>query len=131
MKRALIAITLGAVLMLSAACAGVKARENVLMPAMSMAWTVVVTPLVERSLAADPPSDAETAAIRDGLLKVRDLLDSGDVDKASAIQEVWRIVWPMAIAGVRARIDAGEIGVNGGAILMETLRQFNDRLKQL
>ncbi len=109
-----------ALLALLAACAGTKAREHVLMPAMALAWSTVIAPHAERGGA----SAADVAA-------VQVLLDSGDRDAAPAIAAAWLVLERDALRGINLRLAAGEIGPNGASILRETLRQFTARVAQL
>ena len=115
----------------AAGCAGVKARETALMPAMSVAWSTMIAPNIEAAL-VDSTLSAETVrTIRGGVKDVQQLLDTGVAGNGPAIAFVWTILEPIARDGINLRITRGEIGPNGAIVLRETLRQFSLRLSQL
>ena len=120
--RPALALGLAAALLFSAlfGCAGVAARENVLMPAMSAAWSVEIGPALLRAGA-----DARVVA------DVQTLLDSGDVSAVGSISAAVDALRGVYLDSIASDLAAGRIGPNGAAILRETLRQFELNLFKL
>lgn len=112
-----------AALLLTLACAGVSARENVLMPAMSKAFATVVAPAVDRG-ATEAGVD-----LGDAVQVFQDALDSGDREQVRVLD--WSGLRALALSGIQARVDAGEIGPGVARSLLETVNQFDARHSQL
>lgn len=120
MKRHLILVALAATLF--AGCAGIRARENVLMPVMQQAFTTVIRPTAER--AAEPPVAA--------LDRAAEILASGERELGRELLGLWAdTILPAFIEGINARIMAGEIGRGVAESLLETTRQFELNLMRL
>lgn len=127
--RVFAVVALSAVLLSS--CAGLAARQDMLMPLLSVAWAGVVVPEIHAAELYVDGSDVDRAAI-DGLVsEVQLILDTGVVDEAGALHRLWGVLGPLARAGVQARIDSGEIGPGVGASLLMTIELFGVRLDQL
>ena len=104
--------------LLLSACAGTKARENVLMPAMHEAYVRVIERHVERG-GGDP---GESASLREALA-------AGDVVGVLALD--WNALRIAALRGIEARLAGGEIGPGVAASIAETLAEFDRRMAQL
>lgn len=121
MKHIRTYLTIGA-LLIATACAGIRARENVLMPAMAQAFATVIRPNAEA--AAEPPAVE--------LDRAREILDSGDRTLAPELLGLWtESILPAFVEGINARFEAGEIGPGVARSLMETTRQFELNLMRL
>lgn len=122
LSAVLLPVILGTMLtaVIATSCAGTKARENVLMPAMALAWSTVIAPHAERGGADVVQLD-----------NVQVLLDSGDRDAAAAIAAAWLSLREDALRGIDLRLAVGEIGPNGANVFRETVRQFTARVAQL
>jgi len=109
-------------LLIATACAGIKARENVLMPAMLQAFATVIQPTAER--AAEVPVEE--------LARVREILETQDRTLAPELLGLWtESVLPAFIDGLNVRLEAGEIGPGVARSLIETTRQFELNLMRL
>lgn len=98
------------VLLLLAACAGARAREDVLLPALRGEWPHVRALAVRGDARIEP-----TAARMDGALAAGD---------RPAIAATWPPLETAALAGVQAELAAAEIGDHGATIARETVHQF-------
>lgn len=116
-------------ILLIAACAGVKARETVLMPAMAQAWSTPLMKQVEAAAVAGLPEGVDPAAVREKAAAMQIALDSGD--RYAVNSGDWAMLRSAALAGIQARVKAGEIGPGVGLSLVETVRQFDQRMTQL
>jgi hypothetical protein len=124
MNRLLPTLALACVLL--ASCVGNRARNDALLPAVSMAWPEVRVDF-DRGV-ADGINDGdltEMAAI--GLRSEADLLtsalESGDRFKLYNVLYTTEIQ-PWASRGISAALEAGEIGPNGAMLLTERLSNF-------
>jgi hypothetical protein len=106
LKRA----SLLAVLIL-AACAGTTAREEVLLPAMRVAWPAIAESV---ELAGGDPTPM-TLALEDGLVEGVD----------------WPSLMIYAHEGVDIRLAAGEIGPNGAKIFRKRILAFDDAFRRM
>ena len=98
------------ILLLAGACAGARAREDVLLPALRGEWPHV------RALAVRGDAQiAPTAARMDGALAAGD---------RPTIAAVWPPLEVAALAGVQVELDSAEIGDHGATIARETVHQF-------
>lgn len=102
-----------ALLLLAAACAGLAARDHVLLPALQDAW-----PSVAREIDAGHP-DAATVAIKD---QADGALKAGDKIRIGAVS--WPILRTAAEAGVAEMVRAGTVSPGVAGSLRERDRQF-------
>lgn len=100
------------------ACAGTRARENVLMPAMQSALLLVIEP---HARAVMPPEALEAL---DGLTET---LASRDATLAGVAAAQWAAVRPWAVQG----IEQSGYGPAVQESLMETIRQFDINMGKL
>lgn len=105
---------------LLAGCAGMKARENVLLPTMALAFSTVIAPIIE---ASDPSSDVLLA-----VSAVRAALEAGDGEAVSA---AWAVLEPAVLAAIDRRVDRGEIGPGVAGSLKEAVRLFGLQVVRL
>lgn len=100
--------------LLLAACAGVRARDEVLLPAMQLAWPAVREDADRGAAAAslDPaPIVAFGAALEGG-------------NRLVVAQQDWEAVRRLAIAGIQDRVQRAEITEGVAESLREQVRQF-------
>jgi predicted aspartyl protease len=116
-------------LLLIAACAGVKARETVLMPVMAQAWSTVLSLHVEVAATTNALEGVDPELLRSKSAAMQAALNSGD--RYSVVAADWALLRPAALAGVQARVTANEIGAGVGMSIVETVRQFDVRMTQL
>lgn len=93
------------------ACAGTKAREYVLIPAMEVAWP----PIAEAALREDPAAPVDLMA---EALAARDRIALSRVD--------WPWLMLLAERDIARREAAGEIGPSAANLLRERILQFNE-----
>lgn len=111
-----------AALMAAVACAGTRARENVLMPVMAQAFDTVIRPNVEK--ATDVPVVA--------LDRMGEILSERDVSLAVELLTLWtEQVRDAFIDGLNNRLSAGEIGPGVAASLLETAAEFDRNVTRL
>ena len=114
-------------LLLSSACAGLKAREEILMPAMKIAWRAIsknVEQGIEASLATADIDAVLAAGIRSEIIAMDSALASGDPLRVADVN--WHRLKRMAEAGINARRASGEIGYGVAQILLERLKKFHE-----
>lgn len=101
-------------LILLTACAGLEARKNVLIPTMELMWPSIVASIGSSS----PEVEAMTVALK-----------SRDIDKVLLAN--WDLLRSLALAGIQARLDAGEIGPGVAESLQEGVRLFDESFRRL
>lgn len=107
-------------------CAGMKARENVLVPAMKMAW-VGISSDIDASISLLTVDAASIVRSKQKLMA--DVLDAGDIPRILMLD--WRILHGAALIGIILRLKRGEIGPGVAASLRERLRMFTRALEEL
>lgn len=115
MKRHLHRLYMSAALAL-VACAGITARQDVLLPAISGAWPAVRAEAVLGDPKVEPSAAAADAA-----------LASGDKTKIAAVG--WSALQMAAQAGVAAKVTAGTVSAGVAESLRERQRQFFGGIK--
>lgn len=100
------------------ACAGATAREEVLLPAMEMAWPTVRAQVADQLLHA--PDDAATAT----LAAADQALATGNPAAFAAVD--WATIDAAAEASIARRELAQEIGPDVAVLLRERLLQFRN-----
>jgi hypothetical protein len=104
-----------------AACAGIRARDMALLPAVKTAWTSVQQDV----LRGDPELVVEVADLTAAF-------DSGDrVQIAIVAGRTIDTLLEAAQSGIDARLVAGEIGLGVAASLRERLRLFEESIEKL
>lgn len=114
MRPRIVSGILTALILLTAACAGVAARKNVLIPTMELMWPSIVASIGSSS----PEVEAMTVALK-----------SRDIDKVLLAN--WDLLRSLALAGIQARLDAGEIGPGVAESLQEGVRLFDESFRRL
>lgn len=107
-------------------CFGKLARDNVLLPAMELAW-----PGVQNSIAAGITDASDAGDINqeqvDLLLseasRMSDVLAAGDREALAGVD--WPTLNNYATRGVAARVLLGEIGPNGAKLFLRRIAEFN------
>jgi hypothetical protein len=136
MKNRSTLAVLGLAIYLLSSCAlfkGDHAEDNILAPAIAMAWPAVMEDL-DRGI-ADGEEDGDlmpTGAA--GLRGQRDALTAAidAKDKAAVAAVPFKAaLYPWCERGIQARLDAGEIGPGVQASLTEQLVQFDRALDNL
>ena len=132
-RRGLLAIgllVLGTILFVCAfsSCAGTTARENVLFPAVKLAWTGVKAD-VDRGLSVTQMT--EGAALSFSLAETKlDTAIQGD-DRTKVSVDDWNLLQPFAWQGVDDRLAKNEVGPNVAESLRERIVQFNRSIRAL
>ena len=120
-----LALGLAAVVLL-ASCAGIAAREHVLVPAMKMAWAGISSDIdVGLSLLT---VDA-ASAVRVQQKRMAAALDAGDIPGVLAVD--WRLLREVAIVGIIQRVKRGEIGPGVVFSLRERVKVFTQAILKL
>ena len=117
----LLGLLLGAV---PAACAGIKARDHILLPAARQAW-VGISSDVQRGV-ADSPKREQILAEAD--LATR-LLAEGDRAKLRTIN--WPLLRDAALRGIEVKLQAGEVGPGVAESLRLRIQKFDDAWRKL
>lgn len=111
-------------------CAGQKAREGVLLPAMRSSWYGIRQDVLRG--VQDATVSGENAPAAHAERQAEDMtraIDLGEIDVISAVD--WLALKAMASRGIEARLTAGEIGPNVAATYEERLTQFERSLATL
>ena len=114
-------------LLLSSACAGLTAREEVLMPAMKISWQAIsknVEQGIEAALATADITAVEAAGIRSEIIAMDSALASGDPLRVADVN--WHRLRRIAEQGIEARRQANEIGYTVAKILKDRLQKFHE-----
>lgn len=123
MKR--LALGLAAVVML-AGCAGLAARENVLIPAMKMAWVGISNDI---DVGISKLTVDQAYVIRVQQLRMGTALDAGSIE--GILSADWRLLRRVAEKGILVRVQRGEIGPKVARSLHERLVMFTHALLEL
>jgi hypothetical protein len=121
------------ILLLAGACTGITARDEVLLPAMSLGWSTTIAVQIEHDVSDRLGLGAIDAAQAQAILNESDAmqaaLDSGDHTQVIGVN--WGMLRLSALGGVQHRRDADEIGWGTAISIVETVDQFNARWVQL
>lgn len=108
-------------------CAGLNARQKVLLPTMQVVWpNVRVT--AERGVEALPPEGRTEALATLDLFGAA--LTAGTEEGIAHVHPSWIQISAWADNGIDARVEAKEIGPGVALSLKERVRQFNDALAE-
>lgn len=107
-------------------CFGKLARDNVLLPAMELAW-----PGVEKSVVAgikdasdqNEINQEQVSVLLNETSRLGDVLVAGDRKALSSVD--WPTLNNYATRGVAARVLLGEIGPNGAKLHLRRIAEFN------
>jgi len=117
-------------LLVLAACAGVTARNEVLLPAMEVAWVGVKADVEYGIDILVLQGDIEMANdARSALAEFDDVFMTGDRERLPATQ--WPALADLAAQGIQMRVVIGEIGPGVAESKMERLRMFHDALVEV
>ena len=119
--------TLALVAILFSACAGTKAREELLMPAMKVAWIAIsknVEQGIDAALDTADITPVEAAGFRSEIIAMDSALASGDPLRAADVN--WHRLRRLAAQGIEARRARGEIGWGVSKILNDRLAKFHE-----
>lgn len=117
-------------LLVAAACSGLSARQEALLPAMMLAWTGVeadVSRGVEESLTAARLDAAAAEAQRLAVSSMTTALQAGNA--AGVAKIAWTPLAESAEFGLTQRIDRGELSTGVAGSLRERLKNFGDSLR--
>lgn len=113
-------------------CAGVKARDHVLMPIAAQVYGNVRAD-IDRGIAdavEDGDLTATEAATVTGMAdSLGSILDSGDRSQLSTVS--WTLLEPYAIRGVQDRIDDAEVSEGVATVMLQRIVNFRDVLAEL
>lgn len=125
--RALVLLALFAV----AACTGVKARENILLPAVVKAWPPVKKDIelgLDDAKAAGELSESEEAVLRQRLTDYDAALAAKDRTAMLVLRSGWGALKSYAGRGVTARVKKGEISAGVAQSFIERHERFEEAL---
>lgn len=126
-------VCVGLVLVLLAACAGNRARDEALNPIAKTVWPQVRADF-DRGV-ADGLADGDLKqAAADDLLSLRDDLTSAlDIgDRAGLMGIPWESKMAQwAVRGIQADIEAGTVGPNTATILLQRITNFTNTIAVL
>ena len=111
-----------ALLVITAACTGVAARNEALIPAMEVAWVNIQEDV--RAGAAVEGVDVEPT-----IFAMTEALASGDRYQVLAVD--WASMRTLAITGITSQVTNGEIGPGVAASLIERITNFDDAYQVL
>jgi hypothetical protein len=123
----LVALATGAIISLSG-CAGPAARDEVLMPLARGVWPRIQAD-IERGLEDSDLSPEDRAVTSILITDLTDILERGD--RSALMAFPWMTLEPWAVAGVQARVDAGELGENGASLHYQRIVNFREVLEAL
>ena len=115
------------------ACAGSTARKEVLLPALRLAW-VDLSQNVETGIAAAQAAGEITELEATSLRGLKDAVGTslGDVDAALVSIPIWESqLAPMAIRGIKALVDSGQLAPPLDEILRLRVESFTKALRKL
>lgn len=112
-------------------CAGSRARQNVLLPAMRLAWGSI-SPDVERGLTEAVAGGTLTQVQATQFLAQRDEFEDKlrEDEPERNLQLTWLALRPWAEAGIGERESAGEVGAGVAASLRERVANFDDAVRR-
>jgi len=113
---------LATIAIFASACAGAKARENVLLPAMNTAYEQVL-PLIVKGTESLPSWNERDPVLAEAEA-MRLALKSGDVAAVIAVDWDFKL-HPSALEGVRLREKAGELGPIVAAEFVNLVEEFD------
>lgn len=113
------AIATTVALLLASACAGTKARENVLLPAMRQAYVGVSQDVKSGIPLAVNPRRAEKIEAQ-----FASALAEGNIELLRATD--WHSLESLAIQGVAKRVTDGDLSPSAGRIILRRLALFTD-----
>jgi len=119
-------LSLALLLTLLTACAGTRARDNVLLPAMQLAWPGVAKDVEHGVVDGEQQGDLNAASadvLRAGAASMGAALEVGDRFEVLAVD--WASLRGMALRGIVVRVARGEIGAGVAGSLRERVAQFN------
>ena len=131
-QRLLLAILASVSALALASCAGVKARDNVLLPIANIVYENVRTD-IDRGIAdavEDGDLTASAAASATALAdSLGSILDSGD--RAQLAGFPWLTLEAYAVRGVQDMIDDGEVSEGVATVLLQRIVNFREVLAEL
>lgn len=111
-----------------AACAGSRARTDVLLPAMRMAWETSIAATVDNgiggSLSRGELTEVQAIGLRNHASSLASALKRGD--KAGLAASDWPGLQPQAVASIARRREAGALGENAAALMLAEVVNFGD-----
>lgn len=108
-------------------CAGLNARQKVLLPTLQMTWEPI-REAASRGAGLLPPESIPVAA--DTLGAFERALTAGTSEGIAHVYSSWVSIRAWAEAGIEDRVTAGEISAGVAGSLKERVRQFHDALGQ-
>ena len=115
------------IMLLVASCAGLSAREEILMPAMKIAWIAIsknVEQGIEAALSTEDIDMNEAAGIRSEIIAMDSALASGNPMRVADVN--WHRLRRIAEQGIEARRLEGEIGYGVARLLKSRLQKFHE-----
>lgn len=113
------------VFLIIAACAGMTARQEILLPAMRVAWEGVSADIqrgIDAASAANEITVEKAHVLTSEKTKMAESLNNGDAFSMSAV--AWNDLVLMANRGIRDRVEKGEMSPAVSPSLEERVRNF-------
>lgn len=128
MRTALAFTVLSAILLL--ACAGARARNDALLPAMALAWPGIASDVQVAVDGGLVPSLEEALRVRAASAEMTAALAAKDLSR------VRRVLWPTllhdaALQGIDLRLSRGEVGPGVADSLRERVKNFDEAFSLL
>lgn len=123
-------VFMSAMLLVAAACSGLSARQEALLPAMKLAWQGVSADVgrgVEESATAQRITPEVAAAQRSAVSTMTSALEAGNVVGVASV--AWPPLKESAEFGLAQRVSRGEISTGVSGSLTERLKNFGESLK--
>lgn len=115
---------LTALILLTASCAGIEARRNVLIPTMRIVWPSIKK-YVQRGI------DASSTPAKALVLKAMERMALMLKGEAPASSVRWLLLKTVALLGIDAMLSSNEIGPGVAESLREGVRLFDESFRKL
>lgn len=118
--------TIVAIVALSS-CAGLSARQEILMPAMQIAWVNVAKDCergIQFALDSSDITPVQAAVLRSEIIAMDSALAARDILRVADVN--WHRLNQLARSGIGIRYDNDLIGYNVKAILLKRLDKFHE-----
>lgn len=109
-------------LLLLPACAGNRARDHALWPTIVSTWPAVRAE-IERGAESPMPATMMVAT-----QQIDDAVSADDWKQLSGVR--WDLLEPVALQGIEARVNAGEVSEGVATSLRERVAQFSDAIQE-
>ena len=118
--------------LLFSSCAGMTARQEILIPAMRVSWIAIsknVEQGIDAALSTADITPVEAAGFRSEIIAMDSALASREIMRIVDVN--WHRLRRLAAQGIEARRARGEIGWGVAKILNDRLAKFNEAYSAL